>query len=247
MQSEVLVNELEARRAGARARASAGWLPLFLTGAAMIGSFPAYAGWLEGPASETSSAFVVEETAGDTSYTPQISDLASGDRSVALYWFGVLPVVYLISALWFAGRSRRSGLRLRWELHLWAGAALLALLLLSLHPVLRSRLPASVTDVLTPLVAVSGALLVLAKVERSTVIAAAAGAVGLVAGLVVALDDHVTSLRDSTRGTIGQALLAPGVEVAAAGVLLVVLGLLLARSRRRTSRTHPAGSSHAND
>src|SRR4051812_3773480 len=109
MQSADLVDELETRSRRVRAKAAGGWLPLVLTGLALLGAFPAYAGLLDyvpwwGWESTASSD-------GHLFMHGSIAQLADGSRPVALYWLLVVPVLYAATVIWFTVRSRRTGLR----------------------------------------------------------------------------------------------------------------------------------------
>jgi hypothetical protein len=233
MQSVEILAELDARRSRARARASAGWLPLLLTGVAMLGSFPAYAGWLDGPGSACGCWSTLSDMSWTERLTTRFGQLAGGSRPLALYWLAVVPVVYALSVAWFALSGRRTGLRQRWGLHVLVGVGSLLGLLLSLLPPLDNLVSHSARPLLTPLLALALGLVALGWVERDLALCWAGAAVGATAVAVAALSHYVSGLPDSFVGNVGQSLLAPSVEVAGVGLLLIVTSLLLRRTRRR--------------
>lgn len=236
MQSEALLSELTARRVRIRARASAGWLPLLLTGLALLGAFPAYAGWWDGPAS---AGIYVFTDAADLSLrdrlTTNIGVLAGGSRPLALYWLAVVPTVYLLSAFWFAVSARRSGLRQRWGVHLLIGLGTLLSLLVTLLPPVDGWVPHSSRPLLTPLLALAFGLAALGWVEHQRVLLTAGGLVSALAVVVAALSHYASGLPDSFFGNVGQALLAASVEVALVGLALVVAGLFLRIAQGRAA------------
>ncbi len=234
MQSIEILTELDGRQSRVRARASAGWLPLLLTGLALLGSFPAYAGWLDGQGSTCGCFFTPSNSPLSDRVSAQVGELAGGNRPLALYWLAVVPLVYLLSAGWFAVSRRRTGLGQRWGLHVSVGLGVLVTLLLSLLPPLDDLISHSARPLLTPLLALAMGLVALGKVERDTVLLGAGGAVALMAVAVAALGHYTSGLPDSLLGNIGQALLAPSVEVAGVGLLLIATAVLLRRARRRT-------------
>ncbi|MCU1590479.1 MAG: hypothetical protein JWP11_1735 [Frankiales bacterium] len=236
MQSEGLLAELDARRVRTRARASAGWLPLLLTGLALLGAFPAYAGWWDGPPSECACALRASDPSLRDRLTANIGSLA-GSRPLALYWLAVVPAVYLLSVLWFASAARRSGFRQRWGLYTVIGLGTLLVLLLTLLPPLDGWVPHSSRPLLTPLLALAFGLLALGRVEHERVLLTAGAAVSALAVVVAALSHYVSGLSDSFFGNVGQALLAPSVEVATMGLVLVVAALLLRSAQGRLARS----------
>jgi hypothetical protein len=231
MQSDEVLAELDAHRARARARASAGWLPLLLTGLALLIAFPAYAGWWDGPAGGC-----VCGKAGALDRLGVVG-LGGGSRAVGLYWLVVVPAVYAASACWFAWVARRTGLRQRWGVHLLAGTGTFAALV---GVAAAGWVPPSSWGMLTPLLALAVGLVALGTVERDRVVTAAGVAVAAVAGAVGALAHHVSNLSDSGWGNVGQSLLAPSVEVAGVGLTLVAAATLLRSTKRRASATLPA-------
>lgn len=231
MQSIELLDELGSRAARARARASAGWLPMLLTGLAMLGSFPAQAGWWDGPGCRDCNLY------GSGGSPDVLAQLGGGSEPLALYWLTVIPLLHLLTSLWFVRTRRRTGFRKRWELHVLVALAVMLLLLLSALPPFDSVVPAAARPVLTPLLALAVGLLVLSGVERDRMLALGGAAVLGVAVVVAALADHVTSLPDSGLGNVGQALLAPSVQVGGVGIALIVASLLLRAARRRAAAT----------
>jgi hypothetical protein len=231
MQSEEVLAELDAHRARARARASAGWLPLLLTGLALLIAFPAYAGWWDGPASECGCG-----SAGLSDRLGLVG-LGGGSRAVGLYWLVVVPVVYAASACWFAWVARRTGLRQRWGVHLLAGTGTFVALV---GVAAAGWVSTSSFAMLTPMSALAVGLVALGIVEHDRVVVAAGVAVAAVAVAVGALAHHVSNLSDSGWGNVGQSLLAPSVEVAGVGLALVAAAALLRFTKRRASATLPA-------
>lgn len=234
MQSIETLSELDARRARARARASAGWLPLLLTGLALLGAFPAYAGWWDGSATECVCP------AADSSLWDRLglTGVGGGNRALALYWFGTVPAVYIASASWFARSARRTGLRQRWGVHLLMGTGTFAAVI-ALNVAPTGWLPPSSRPLITPLLALAVGLVALGIVEHDRVVTASGAAVAGLAVVAWALTRHVTSLPDSGLGNVGQALLAPSVEVAGLGLVLIAAAVLL-RSVRRRAASSPA-------
>lgn len=229
MQSADLLDELDARAARARARASAGWLPVLLAGVAMLGAFPALAGWWDGPGC---SDCTFEASGG---FRETLAELGGGSRPLAVYWLVVLPLVHVLSGMWFAWTRRRTGFRQRWELHAMVAAATLLAVLLSLVPPFEGLVSPATRPVLTPLLALALGLVALGRVERDSMVALAGAAVAAPAIIVAALADHAATLPDSTVGSIGQALLAPSVQIGGVGLLLVIASLVLRAARRRAA------------
>lgn len=221
MQSLDLLDELDARATRARARAAAGWLPMLLTGLAMVGAFPALAGWWDGPGCTD----CILTSSGDA--RPTLTELGGGSRPLAVYWLISLPVMHLASGLWFTRTRRRTGLGQRWGLHVTVAATTLLVVLLSMVPPFDALVSPATRPVLTPLLALALGLVALGRVERDLKIAMSGAVVGLTAVVVAALAHHVTKLPDSTMGNVGQALLAPSIQVAGVGLLLAMAALVL--------------------
>jgi hypothetical protein len=245
MQSSSVLAELDARQRRARAASAAGWLPLMLTGAALLGSFPAYAGWFGDSATScclVSSGTTVERLNG------RIAELGTGSRAVALYWLVVVPAVYAVSVCWFAVSRRRTGLRRRWGVHLAVGAATLLALTLTLVPPLDNPISRSgARPVLTPLLALGFGLVALGRVERDLVIGWSGAATCAAAVAAAALRRRGSGLPDSFWGNIGQSILAPSVEVAGTGCALVITALLLRRARGRSVHASASASAERHD
>ncbi len=235
MQSSEILAELDSRRSRVRARASAGWMPLLLTGVALLGSFPAYAGWFDGPGSACGCLSTSDSSSLSEAASARIGGLAGGSKPLALYWLAVVPSVYFLSVGWFSLCRRRTGLGQRWGLHVMMGVGTLLGLLLSLLPPLDQLVSPSARPLLTPLLALAVGLVALGRVERDRVLTGAGAAVAMTAVVVAALSHYTSGLPDSFLGNIGQALLAPSVEVAGVGLLLIVASLFLRRARRRTA------------
>lgn len=229
MQSADLLDELGSRAARARARASAGWLPVLLAGLAMLGAFPALAGWWDAPGCTDCT---LELSGG---FRSRLAELGAGSAPLALYWLIVVPTVHVLSAAWFAWTRRRTGFRQRWGLHMMVAAATLLAVLLSLVPPFEALVSTATRPALTPLLALALGLVALGWVERDAIVALAGAAVATVAVVVAALTNHVTTLPDSTLGTIGQSLLAPSVQIGVVGLLLVLASLVLRSARRRAA------------
>jgi hypothetical protein len=232
-QSGEVLSELDGRRARARARAAAGWVPLLLTGLALLGAFPAYAGWWDGPAGGS-----VGDSTVSLSQRLGLFGLGGGSRAVGLYWLVVVPVVYAASAFWFARSARRTGLRQRWGVHLLAGTGTFAALV---GVAVAGWVPPSSWGLLTPLLALAVGLVALGTVEHDRVVSAAGVVVAAVAALVGSLAHHASSLSDSGLGNVGQSLLAPSVEVAGVGLALVVAAVLV-RSAKQRAASVPAAA-----
>lgn len=234
MQSIEVLAELDSRRTRARARASAGWLPLLLTGLALLGAFPVYAGWWDGPATGCSCL------AADPSPWDRLGLTGIGGdvRGLGLYWVGAVPAVYALSAGWFAWSARRTGLRQRWGVHLLVGTGTFATVV-ALNATAAAWLPQSSRPLLTPLLAFALGLVALGLVEHDRVVTTAGAAITGLVVIIWALNDHITSLPDSGLGNVGQALLAPSVEVAGLGLVLIAAAFLLRSARRRTGGSPP--------
>ncbi|MDT7539977.1 MAG: hypothetical protein QOI82_3562 [Actinomycetota bacterium] len=232
MQSSEVLSELDGRRARARARAAAGWLPLLLTGLALLGAFPAYAGRWGGTAGGgVRNSVSVSQRLG-------LFGLGGGSPAVGLYWLVVIPVVYAASALWFSRAARRTGLHQRWGVHLLAGTGTFAVLVCVAAA---GWVPPSKWGLLTPMLALAVGLVALGTVEHDRVVAAAGVAVAAVAVIVGALAHHTSSLSDSGLGNVAQSLLAPSVEVAGVGLALVAAAALV-RSAKRRAASRPAAA-----
>ncbi|MDX6197605.1 MAG: hypothetical protein QOJ79_756 [Actinomycetota bacterium] len=233
-QSADLLIEIDEHGARTRARAAAGWLPLLLAGLAMLGAFPAYAGWWDGPAGGcicTSDGAPWWDRLG-------VVGLGGGSRPVGLYWLAVVPVVYAASAGWFAMSARRTGLRQRWGLHLLAGLGTAGVaVVLAVARV--AWLPWSPGALFTPLLALAVGLVALGLVERDRVVTSSGAAVAVVAVAVSALARHSSHLPDSGLGNVGQALLAPSVEVAGLGLVLVGAAAYVRSANKRTASVTP--------
>ena len=234
MQSDAFLQELHARTVRARAGASAGWFPMLLTGLAMLAAFPALAGWYD--AFGCSPCDFKEAGAVDSA----LISLGGGSTALGLHWLVAVPLVQALTWLWYA-RTRRVGLRQRWGPQVaWAAGALFVLLFVALPP-LAQLLPAVPAPGLTPLLALALGLAVLARVEHDSALAVGAAAVAGVAVLMATLAGHVTTLSDSAAGSVGQALLAPSVQLAATGLALV-LGSVPLRAARRRGAARPVAS-----
>lgn len=226
MQSEEVLAELDVRRTRAKARAAAGWLPLLLTGLALLGAFPAYAGWWDGHAG------------GDVRNTVSVSQrlglfgLGGGSRVVGLYWLVVVPIVYAASAFWFARSARRTGLRQRWGVHLLAGTGTFAALVVVAAA---GWVPPSSWGLLTPLLALAVGLIALGIIEHDHAVTVAGVVVAALAVTVGALAHHVSHLSDSGLGNVEQSLLAPSVEVAGVGLALIAAAVLVRFAKQRTA------------
>lgn len=170
-----------------RARASGAWFPLLVFGLITLASIPLYRRPFDYPrgGAFTSGPFV----------TPYYAGLP-GARSQALayvFWLLVAPGGYLLCAEWYRRRARRLGVSFHWQQWVAAGTALFAMLVvvysLPAHELgselqtgwveLEGRsavaeLRDAAAAALSPLVAVAVGLLVLARRERSWVVAVAA-------------------------------------------------------------------------
>lgn len=229
MQSADLLDELEARATRVRARASAGWLPVLLAGLAMLGAFPALAGWWDGPGCDPCSFD------GSGGFSATLAELGAGSRPLAVYWLTILPLVHILSGAWFAWTRRRTGFGQRWGLHVMVAAATLVVVLLSLVPPFEELVSPATRPVLTPLLALALGLVALGRVERDPVVTLAGAAVAATAVIGEVFAHHAAALSDSAFGNIGQALLAPSIQIGGVGLLLVFASLLLRAARRRAA------------
>jgi hypothetical protein len=232
-QSSEVLTELDGRRARARARAAAGWLPLLLTGLALLGAFPAYAGWWDRP-----TGHGIGNSPASLSDRLGLVGLGGGSRAVGLYWLVVVPFVYASSAFWFARSARRTGMRHRWGGHLLAGTGTFAALI---FVAVSHWLPSSSWALLTPLLALAAGLVALGVIEHDRVVAGAGVIVAAAAVVVGALAHRASSLSDSGLGNVGQSLLAPSVEVTSVGLALVAAAVVV-RSAKQRAGTVPAAA-----
>jgi hypothetical protein len=238
-QSRTVLAELDERRRRARAASAAGWLPLLLTGAALLGSFPAYAGWWDDWLSGCNC--VVSGGTLAVRLNSRLGELGGGSRPVALYWLVIVPGVYAVSLCWFVLFRRRTGLRRRWGLHFAVGAGALLALGLTLLPPLHDSISRSSTRLLlTPLLALGLGLVALGRVERDWVIGWSGASTCAIAVTTAVLRGHYSRLPDTLWGDVGQSLLAPSVDVAGVGFALVVASLLTRRARSASTRTSAA-------
>jgi len=190
-----LLAEVAALRSQTRRRVRGAWLPLLVFGLLTLASIPLY-----------SRAFDTPRCCGAFSHdyrTPFVAGLPGADSQTgaALFWLIAMPVAYSVCALWYHRRAAQRGLQPRWRDYVGLGLALFAFVVvvnllpdrvLSVHPGVAAgsaptTLGVGIRALFTPLVAVAAGLVVLAWVERSAVVAAAALVFG---GLTVVVNTY---------------------------------------------------------
>jgi hypothetical protein len=219
-------------------RARSGWMAVLLTGVALLGSVPLYAGFLpRGYASYTAEPAGVEFRVLHVSPgLGRLGRLASGGSStLGLYWLVAVPAVYALLGLWFVLRARRTGLQQRWGVYVGGSLLLFSVLLLSVLPV-SDPAPPVLRQVTSPLLLLAGSVIVLGLVERDrrlVVLGAVGAAVAVLVGLVIHGGPVMT---DSLPGEpVLSAVSSAQGGVALLGAAFVICGLLWRPRRARRS------------